>query len=92
MSGRLKPVLDIGGAWNSVRAILVTVDGKPLFEKYYHSTSDDYHNVFSITKSVLSTLIGKAEATDAHSRAIVALRSPSRGRAGGRARLRPHGG
>jgi CubicO group peptidase (beta-lactamase class C family) len=60
ISGRLKPVLDAGGAWSSVRAILVTVDGKPVIEKYYHSTTDKYHNVFSITKSVLSTLIGIA--------------------------------
>ena len=60
VSGRLKPVLDTGGAWDSVRAILVTVGGKPVFEKYYHSTSDEYHNVFSVTKSVLSTLIGIA--------------------------------
>jgi CubicO group peptidase (beta-lactamase class C family) len=60
VSGRLKPVLDTGGAWNSVQAILVTVDGKPVFEKYYHSTNDEYHNVFSITKSVMSTLIGIA--------------------------------
>lgn len=60
INSRLKPVLDTGGAWDSVRAILVTVNGKPVFEKYYDSTKDEYHNVFSVTKSVMSTLIGIA--------------------------------
>jgi CubicO group peptidase (beta-lactamase class C family) len=47
------------GAYDNVRAVLVTVDGKPLFERYYGS-SDEPNNVFSVTKSVMAMLVGMA--------------------------------
>jgi CubicO group peptidase (beta-lactamase class C family) len=43
-----------------VRAVLVVVGDRTLVEEYYGATSDDYRNVFSVTKSVLSTLVGIA--------------------------------
>jgi CubicO group peptidase (beta-lactamase class C family) len=49
-----------GGAFEQVRAILVMVDGRPVFERYYHSSAATTGNVFSVTKSVMSMLIGIA--------------------------------
>jgi CubicO group peptidase (beta-lactamase class C family) len=43
-----------------VRAILVTVDGKRVFEMYRDAAPEDYRNVASVTKSVMSTLVGIA--------------------------------
>lgn len=43
-----------------ISAILVTVAGRVRFERYYGSTAATTENVFSVTKSVTSTLIGFA--------------------------------
>src|SRR6187431_2095336 len=40
------------------RALLVSVCGRPVLERYDHSTAGDHHNVASVTKSVVSTMIG----------------------------------
>lgn len=45
---------------DDVRAVLVLVGDRVLVEEYYDATADDYRNVFSVTKSVLSTLVGIA--------------------------------
>jgi len=59
---RIQAFLDVdnGGAFEHVRAISVTVDARPVFERYYHSTAATTGNVFSVTKSVMSMLIGIA--------------------------------
>jgi CubicO group peptidase (beta-lactamase class C family) len=43
-----------------VRAIIVTVDGRTRFEHYYSASADQYRSSFSVTKSVMSTLVGIA--------------------------------
>jgi CubicO group peptidase (beta-lactamase class C family) len=44
-----------------LRAALVQVDGRTVFEEYYGgSSASDTNDVFSVTKSVLSTLVGIA--------------------------------
>ena len=51
---------EIGADYSGLRAVLVTVDGRTVFEKYYDASPDDTFNVYSVTKSVLSTLVGIA--------------------------------
>jgi CubicO group peptidase (beta-lactamase class C family) len=51
---------EIGADYSGLRAVLVTVDGRTVFEKYYNASPDDTFNTFSVTKSVLSTLVGIA--------------------------------
>jgi len=48
------------GAYDNVRAVLVTVGGQRLVERYYESSADATSNVHSVTKSVMSALIGIA--------------------------------
>jgi CubicO group peptidase (beta-lactamase class C family) len=43
-----------------VRAVIVVVDGRTVVEEYHDSTPEDYRGVFSVTKSVVSTLVGIA--------------------------------
>jgi CubicO group peptidase (beta-lactamase class C family) len=52
----------VGGVQNyqDVRAIVVLVGGKTVFEHYYDSPAEQYRDVHSVTKSVMSTLIGIA--------------------------------
>jgi CubicO group peptidase (beta-lactamase class C family) len=46
---------------DNVRAVLVSVDGEPKIAHYRHGfTKDDHGHVFSVTKSVISILIGIA--------------------------------
>jgi CubicO group peptidase (beta-lactamase class C family) len=47
-------------AISQVRAVLVSVDGKPLMSRYRGSTPATTHDVHSVTKSVMATLIGIA--------------------------------
>jgi CubicO group peptidase (beta-lactamase class C family) len=48
------------GAYDNVRAVLVTVGGQPVVERYFHSSAGAGENVHSVTKSVMSILIGIA--------------------------------
>jgi CubicO group peptidase (beta-lactamase class C family) len=45
---------------DQIRAIIVTVDGRTRFERYYSSSARESRDIFSVTKSVMSTLIGLA--------------------------------
>ena len=46
---------------DNVRAVLVSVDGETKVAHYRHGfTADDHRHVFSVTKSVISILIGIA--------------------------------
>jgi CubicO group peptidase (beta-lactamase class C family) len=47
-------------AITNVRAVLVTVDRRPLVQLYRSSTPTQAHDVHSVTKSVIATLIGIA--------------------------------
>ena len=41
-------------------SVLVLADGRTAYERYYHSASTDHHHVWSVTKSIISTLVGIA--------------------------------
>jgi len=45
---------------DQIRAIIVTVGGRTRFERYYSSSANEYRSVMSVTKSVVSTLVGMA--------------------------------
>ena len=46
---------------DNIRAVLVSVDGKPQIAHYRHGfTANDHEHVWSVTKSVVATLIGMA--------------------------------
>lgn len=48
-------------AFPGLRSVLVVRGGELVVERYYHgSTASEYHNVFSVTKSVTSALVGIA--------------------------------
>lgn len=51
--GRFRPLQDI-------RAVVVLVDGETVLEHYDGTTPEEYRNVASVTKSVVSTLVGIA--------------------------------
>ena len=52
---------DIGsGGYKDLRAVLVLVGGRPLVERYYDSSAEATNNVASVTKSVISILVGVA--------------------------------
>ena len=53
---------DIGADYSGLRAVIVTVDGATVLERYYGCSPDDTHDVRSVTASVLSTLVGIAVA------------------------------
>jgi CubicO group peptidase (beta-lactamase class C family) len=46
--------------FHDFRALLVSVCGRPVLQRYDNSSATDHHNVASVTKSVVSTLIGIA--------------------------------
>jgi len=48
------------GGYDNVRAVVVTVDERPIVERYYRSSAETTSNVFSVTKTVMSMLIGIA--------------------------------
>ena len=52
--------LKSGADYSAIRAILVSVQGRTVFEQYYGTTADRHRNAFSVTKSVMSTLVGIA--------------------------------
>jgi CubicO group peptidase (beta-lactamase class C family) len=52
--------LKSGQDYDRLRAIVVLVKGRTVFEQYYRSSPEQYRNSFSVTKSVMSTLIGIA--------------------------------
>ncbi len=51
---------DIGADYSGLRAVLVLVDGSTVLEQYYGCSRDDAHDLQSVTKSVLATLVGIA--------------------------------
>jgi CubicO group peptidase (beta-lactamase class C family) len=51
---------DTAGVYEDLRAVLVLVGGRPLVERYYDSSAEATSNVASVTKSVMSILVGIA--------------------------------
>jgi CubicO group peptidase (beta-lactamase class C family) len=41
-------------------SVLVLADGRTAYERYYDSAATDHHHVWSVTKSIVSTLVGIA--------------------------------
>jgi CubicO group peptidase (beta-lactamase class C family) len=62
VAGRIQEFLAVGNgaAFEQVRAIVVSVHDRLVFERYYHGSAATTGNVFSVTKSVMSMLIGIA--------------------------------
>src|SRR4029077_3986830 len=46
--------------YDRIRAIVVIANGRTVVERYYRSKDSESHNVASVTKSVMSTLVGIA--------------------------------
>lgn len=46
--------------YRQLRSVVVLAEGRTVFEGYYQGDQFDYHHVWSVTKSVVSTLIGIA--------------------------------
>jgi CubicO group peptidase (beta-lactamase class C family) len=59
-AGRLAVVLKSDARFDSVRAVVVTVNGKKVFERYRDTTPDVHRNIYSMTKSVMAALVGVA--------------------------------
>jgi CubicO group peptidase (beta-lactamase class C family) len=57
IGSNLERVLDPN---DPVRAILVYVDGRAVYKRYFEASPSDYRDVASVTKSVISTLVGVA--------------------------------
>lgn len=59
---RLDLALDAGERYDTlIKSVLVTVDGQPVYERYSPDSGPDVtHNVYSVTKSMMSMLIGIA--------------------------------
>lgn len=59
---RLDLALDAGDRYDKlIKSVLVTVDGQPVYQRYSPDSGPEVtHNVYSVTKSVLSMLIGIA--------------------------------
>lgn len=53
-------VVDPETAFDDLRAIVVQVNGRTVFERFDESGPGDHHAVQSVTKSVISTLVGIA--------------------------------
>ena len=53
-------VMDSYTTTGNVRAIIVNVNGRTRFERYYSSSPAESRNIYSVTKSVTSTLVGIA--------------------------------
>lgn len=54
-----------GSRLKDLQAVVVVHDDKTVFENYYGTTAREYHDIRSVTKSVMSTLIGIAIADGA---------------------------
>jgi CubicO group peptidase (beta-lactamase class C family) len=60
VADRVAALLKTDPVFDQVRAVIVTVGGKTILEKYYDTTADVHRNIYSMTKSVMATLVGIA--------------------------------
>jgi CubicO group peptidase (beta-lactamase class C family) len=60
LSARVTEFLTLSDQYNKVRAVLVFQDGESVLELYHGEDAKGYLNLRSVTKSVMSTLIGIA--------------------------------
>lgn len=49
-----------GAPYANLRSLIVLHAGRTVYERYYSSSPEDYHQVFSITRGIMSTLVGIA--------------------------------
>jgi CubicO group peptidase (beta-lactamase class C family) len=47
-------------AYAGLASVIVLADGRTAYERYYDSVATDHHHVWSVTKSIISTLVGIA--------------------------------
>lgn len=47
-------------AYRGLASVIVLADGRTAYERYFDSAATDHHHVWSITKSIISTLVGIA--------------------------------
>ena len=60
---RLAGVLDeefASDGYTGLVSVIVLADGRTAYERYYDSVATDHHHVWSVTKSIVSTLVGVA--------------------------------
>ena len=60
MPAAIAEVMNSYTTTGNVRAIIVNVNGRTRFERYYSSSLAESRNIYSVTKSVTSTLVGIA--------------------------------
>ena len=60
IAAAIADVMNTYTTFENVRAIIVNVDGRPRFERYFSSTAEESRSSYSVTKSVTSTLVGIA--------------------------------
>ena len=46
--------------YTGLASVIVLADGRTAYERYYDSAGTDHHHVWSVTKSIISTLVGIA--------------------------------
>lgn len=56
---------EAGERLGGIQAVLVRHDGRTVFERYYGTTAGEFHDVRSVTKTVMSILVGTAIADGA---------------------------
>ena len=68
LAAEIASLAEVSSNFDQVRSILVAKDGELVHEKYYDADADAYWHVASVTKSVVSTLIGIAIGDGTHRR------------------------
>ncbi len=68
LAAQIASLAEVSANFDQVRSILVARGGELVHEKYYGSDADAYWDVASVTKSVVSTLIGIAIGDGTHRR------------------------
>ncbi len=46
--------------YSGLASVIVLADGRTVYERYYESVATDHHHVWSVTKSIICTLVGIA--------------------------------
>jgi CubicO group peptidase (beta-lactamase class C family) len=60
LTRKINTLFSSADAYRNIRALLVMVRERPIVERYYASSATVTRNAFSITKSVMATLVGIA--------------------------------
>ena len=60
LAERIERHLTTSQRYELVRSVIVLVDGETVFERYYQTSAQESHDIESVTKSVMATLVGIA--------------------------------